>query len=88
MEELLQTLDGPQVLALFLGLMGILGGTIVIVTAIAVPQWRRVREAEAEARLKEELLASGLPADEIERIICATARTGARRERERSGRRG
>ena len=40
-------------------------------TAIILPQWRRVREVEASTRLKHKLIDRGFSADEIERVLKA-----------------
>jgi hypothetical protein len=37
-------------------------------------EWRKARHAQIEADLKREMVQKGLPADEIERVLKATAR--------------
>ncbi len=42
---------------------------IVAVAAIVAPQWRRVRLAEADARLKRQMIEQGYSADDIKTIL-------------------
>ncbi len=42
---------------------------IVAVAAIVAPQWRRVRLAEADARLKRQMIEQGYSAEEIKTIL-------------------
>lgn len=44
---------------------------VVAVSAIAFPQWRRVREVEASSRLKQKMIDRGYSAEEIERVLKA-----------------
>jgi hypothetical protein len=46
---------------------------IILLTAIVVPMWRRVRLASGELKLKQELVAAGYSADDIVRIVQASA---------------
>src|SRR3954462_9170902 len=46
---------------------------IILLTAIVVPMWRRVKLAVAEMKLKQDLVAAGYPADDIVRIVQASA---------------
>ena len=46
----------------------------VAVAAIVAPQWRRVRLAEADARLKRQMIEQGYSAEEIKTILdCRSA---------------
>jgi hypothetical protein len=45
-------------------IMGIVG-----LAAIIAPQWRKVQQTNAEARLKERMIERGFTADEIIRVI-------------------
>ena len=45
----------------------------IVLSAIIVPQWRRVRQTEAETRLKHELLAAGMSAADIVQVVQASA---------------
>jgi hypothetical protein len=50
----------------------ILGGTLVAVITVVAHHWRKVRQGEAEAALKQDMLTRGLSVDEIERVIRAS----------------
>jgi hypothetical protein len=47
---------------------------VVALTAIVAHQWRSVRLSEVEASLKQDMLNRGLSADEIERVLRASAK--------------
>lgn len=49
------------------------GGIICGIVSVIAKEWRKARVAEAEARLKETMIAQGRPTDEIERVINASA---------------
>jgi hypothetical protein len=51
-------------------------GTIgaVIVAVVAIIQWRKIRIAEMEATLKQQMLDRGMTADEIAMVLNATPR--------------
>ncbi len=53
----------------------ILGGAIYAIVSVVAVQWRKAREADVEASLKAELIKQGRSAEEIERVIRASART-------------
>ena len=61
-------LHQPEALSLmmFLGIGGLLG-----LAGIIVPQWRKVQQSNAEARLKERMIERGFTADEIVSVINA-----------------
>lgn len=44
---------------------------VVAVSAVVLPQWRRVREVEASSRLKQKMIDRGFSAEEIERVLNA-----------------
>lgn len=46
--------------------MGVVG-----VSAIFIPNWRKVRQTEANTRLKHKMIERGFSADEIERVLNA-----------------
>src|SRR4029453_15339450 len=48
---------------------------IVFLTAIVVPMWRKMKTSGAELKLKQELVAAGYSADDIVRIVQASAGT-------------
>jgi hypothetical protein len=68
MSDLLGRLDGGEIL----GLVAILGGVLVFVLGIAALSWRRVRLAELEASLKQQMLTREMSAAEIEQVLRAT----------------
>lgn len=45
--------------------------TIMVVTALALWHWSKVRIAEAELRLKERMVERGFSPEEIERVFAA-----------------
>lgn len=47
-------------------------GSVVLGVFIAI-QWRKVRQAECDARLKEQMIERGFSADEIVRVVDAGA---------------
>lgn len=53
-------------------LAAIIGGLLTAVVAIVATQWRRVRLAEFEASLKQQMLERGLSAAEIEQVMKAS----------------
>jgi hypothetical protein len=54
-----------------IGIIGLIGATIVAI--IGFIQWRKVRIAEMEATLKQQMLDRGMSADEITRVLAATS---------------
>lgn len=48
-------------------------GTLVAVIAIVVHNWRRVRQTELDASLKQDMLNRGLSVDDIERVLRASS---------------
>lgn len=48
-------------------------GTLIALTAIVVYNWRRVRQTELEASLKQDMLNRGLSVDDIERVLRASS---------------
>jgi hypothetical protein len=70
MPEWVGKLPEPDVL----GIVGVFGiGGLIGITAIVSVMWANVRKAEVEANLKREMLDRGMSAEEIERVIKATA---------------
>jgi len=77
MDGMLAKLNGAQIIALTAII-----GTLVLFASIAlagiiVPHWRRVRQLEAETKLKQELLAAGMSPLEIIQIVEASAHPAA-----------
>jgi SOS response regulatory protein OraA/RecX len=56
----------------FIGLIAVAGGLVVGAISIIVTQWRRVRLAEQEAALKQQMLEKGLAPAEIEQVLTAS----------------
>lgn len=67
MQELLQSL-GTENLGILMGLATI--GTIVI-TVVALVQWRKLRQTQLEISLKQDMIARGMSAEEINRVMQA-----------------
>jgi hypothetical protein len=68
-DEFLFRLGRDEVFALsMLTLMG-----IIAVTAIAVVQWRKIRQAEIDASLKREMVSRGMSAQDILAVLGAPA---------------
>jgi hypothetical protein len=70
MEEFLRSPDGAAAIAMI--------GTFICITVIAVGctvavQWRKAREAGLEADLKREMIQHGMSADEIVKVLGASA---------------
>jgi hypothetical protein len=55
----------------------------IILSAIIVPQWRRVRQTDAETKLKHELLAAGMSAADIVQVVQASATNSSAASRPR-----
>jgi hypothetical protein len=47
----------------------------IFLTAIVVPMWRKIKTTGAELKFKQELVAAGYSADDIVRIVQASAGT-------------
>ncbi len=54
--------------AIWITVTGVVGIVVVIVGPICAVQWARVRQAEADAQVKQDMLARGLSVEEIERL--------------------
>jgi hypothetical protein len=50
-----------------------LAGLVIGVTALVTHHWRGVRQFETEAALKQEMLQRGMSAEDIERVLRASA---------------
>jgi hypothetical protein len=74
MDGMLGKLTGSQIIAVIAIVGTLVLFASIVLSAIIVPQWRRVRQLEAETRLKQELLAAGMSAAEIVQIIEASVR--------------
>jgi hypothetical protein len=67
MSDILSKLNGPELT----GLVAVVGGLLMAIIGIVAVQWRRVRIAEVECALKQQMLDKGMSAAEIEQIIKA-----------------
>jgi hypothetical protein len=67
MEEFLAKFNAGQ----FIGLTAVIVGPMIAVVAIIATQWRRVRIAEMEGALKQQMLDKGMSAAEIEQVMKA-----------------
>jgi hypothetical protein len=69
--------ENARLVAFLFAVLGSVGAVISTTTVLAV-QWRRVRQAELEAGLKQDMLQRGMSAYEIAAVVRATAgETGA-----------
>jgi len=67
MNELLDKFNAGQLI----GLVSVLGAVLVAITAVVTFQWRRVRVAELEAALKQNMLDKCMSASDIAHVINA-----------------
>jgi hypothetical protein len=67
MDELLAKLSAGQLI----GLVAVIMGPLVAIVAVIASQWRRVRIAEMDAALKQQMLDKGMSAAEIEQVFRA-----------------
>ena len=72
MSEFLAKLSGGEIISL----TAVLVGPLIAVVAIIMTQWRRVRVAELEATLKQQMLDKGMSAAEIEQVMRASLEPG------------
>ena len=66
--DLFNKLEGGEVI----GLVSVVGGLLVAIIAVASVQWRRVRIAEIDGSLKQQMLDKGMSAAEIETVMKAS----------------
>lgn len=71
MTELFSRLDGSEIVGLVAIVLGTIGGTSVVLSAIIMPLRSAARKAEIDAQLKSELIAKNYSAADIERILKA-----------------
>lgn len=70
MNETLARFSPGEIIAL----VAVIVGPLIAITAIITTQWRRVRVAEMEATLKQQMLDKGMSAAEIEQVMTANQR--------------
>lgn len=68
--DLIRRLLDPDTLALVL-IFG--GGMVVGLVGIIAYHWRRLRQTEIETEMKREMLNRGMSAEDVERVIKASA---------------
>ena len=73
MLELLNKFDAGQLI----GLVGVIGGLLVAALAVVITQWRRVRLAEMETGLKQQMLEKGMSPAEIGQVMNASRERAA-----------
>ncbi len=76
MNEFLDKFTGGQLI----GLIAVVMGPLVGIVAVVAAQWRRVRIAEFEAALKQQMLDKGMSAAEIEQVMTASQNPKAVRQ--------
>ena len=52
-----------------IGLIAVVVGPLIAMVAIVASQWRRVRIAEMDSALKQQMLDKGMSAAEIEQVV-------------------
>jgi len=60
-------------------IFGCLSGVAIVMTTVITAAWRSVRVRDAELDLKQQMLEKGMSADEIERVMKASAYPSRRR---------
>lgn len=73
MDEPLRSLTGPEIVGLAAIVIGSFCVTLVAVAGIVAPNVRSAKQTAAEAQLKRDMISAGFSADEIERVVRATA---------------
>ena len=68
MWELLAKFEAGELIAL----AAVIGGALIAIFAVVSYQWGRVRVAELETSLKQQMLEKGMSADEIEQVMKTT----------------
>jgi hypothetical protein len=69
MMQLLTPLPPDELLAVFIVMVGVIGVVVLAVPIVLAVQLRWMRESRINAELKREMLARGLSAEDIERVI-------------------
>jgi len=72
MLELLQKLEGDELIGFILGLVALVGGLSCAIISVIFYNWRCVRVTEMEATLKQQMLEKGLSAAEIAQVMNTT----------------
>jgi hypothetical protein len=69
MDAFFAKLNGGELIAL----VAVLIGPVVAIVAVVASQWRKVRIAEMEGALKQQMLDKGMSAAEIEKVMTASS---------------
>jgi hypothetical protein len=69
MMDILSRLSGDDLI----GVVAIVGGFLIAAIAILALHWRRIRVAEIEANLKQQMLERGMSAAEIAQVVRASS---------------
>jgi hypothetical protein len=69
MSEILNKLSGEELIPI----VAIIAGIVCAIVAILSRQWRRLRVAEMEAGLKQQMLEKGMSAAEIAQVLRASS---------------
>ena len=70
MQDFLSIFNGGQLI----GLVAVAGGLLIAAVSVITGAWVRIRQTEATAALKQDMLNRGLSAEEIRSVIEAGAR--------------
>ena len=71
MSEVLSRLNGGEIIGLF----AVVGGLLCAVVGILSGNWQKVRKAEINAALKQDMLNRGMSADDIRTVMEAGGRS-------------
>ena len=69
--QMIDRMDPQAFFALLIPLCAVGGTVIVGIVALITKHLRSVRQREIDATLKQEMIARGMSADEIERVLAA-----------------
>lgn len=72
MQDMLSRMNPGEFIGLCAVVIGAGGGVLIALTGMIGGFWYSARKAEAEAGLKRELVAAGLSAEDVERVVNAT----------------
>ena len=78
MDAFLARFNSGKIIGLIIPLAGMLTGILIAVPAIVAEAWQKTRQAEIEATLKRDMLDRGMSAEDIERVISASAKKNRR----------
>lgn len=71
MPELLAKFDGGELI----GLLSVLMGGLIAITAIVSVHWRKARRAEQDAALKQQMIERGMSAEQIAQVLAASSKS-------------